>query len=404
MVIINETIADNSSEEHDAPLFAGQVLLIFYCLIFIFGFIGNSMVIYVAIRKKNYRNVTNCYVINLAIADLLFLTLSIPYTTYLGVKNSYPFGNIVCKIYTYLAYGFLQATCNILAMMSIDRFLYIVRPKSKLRWRTPHNAFIICIIIWACSLILIIPYHVVSRVLTSASIACGMAEHENLIVCLFPFCSYYAIPLIVIIVCYTNLALHVIRTSRKMADIVNTKSFHQTVQLKQRRVTRMYLPVSEAKKEMINSCVKWRDKVIVVTLAFAICWLPIHILELMKCGNPQLLNSLIQLYPKVLYSIRGFTHALAYLNSCLNPYLYALLNRNFCIDLADIVPSWMSCSKKLVTIENEHFNNDPQLSRAILSGNQIFISKKYHDHDEDDTDYYEQNQTTNDASCQVELH
>lgn len=62
------------------------------------------MVIYVAIRKKNYQNVTNCYVINLAIADLLFLTLSIPYTTYLGVKNTYPFGDTACKIYTYLAY------------------------------------------------------------------------------------------------------------------------------------------------------------------------------------------------------------------------------------------------------------------------------------------------------------
>ena len=62
------------------------------------------MVIYVAIRKKNYHNVINCYVINLAIADLAFLTLSIPYTTYLGLKNTYPFGVVVCKIYNYLAY------------------------------------------------------------------------------------------------------------------------------------------------------------------------------------------------------------------------------------------------------------------------------------------------------------
>ena len=49
--------------------------------------------------------------------------------------------------------GFLQATCNILAVMSVDRFLYIVRPKTKLRWRTPRNAFHICIIIWACKFI-----------------------------------------------------------------------------------------------------------------------------------------------------------------------------------------------------------------------------------------------------------
>ena len=108
--------------QEDISQFSGSVLLIFYCLIFIFGFfgirrntrsspsfislviLGNSMVIYVAIRKKNYRNVTNCYVINLAIADLCFLTLSIPYTTYLGMRNTYLFGDTVCKIYTYLAY------------------------------------------------------------------------------------------------------------------------------------------------------------------------------------------------------------------------------------------------------------------------------------------------------------
>lgn len=60
--------------------------------------------IYVAIKKKKYHNVTNCYVINLAIADLLFLTLAIPYTTYLGLVNNYPFGETVCKIYMYLTY------------------------------------------------------------------------------------------------------------------------------------------------------------------------------------------------------------------------------------------------------------------------------------------------------------
>jgi hypothetical protein len=124
--------------------------------------------------------------------------------------------------------------------MSIDRYLYIVRPKSKLRWRTSHNAFIICIFIWVCkfiksifffcfftifnlgSLTLILPYHVISRVLIPGYTACGMNEHENIIVCLFPFCSYYAIPLVVIIVCYTNLAMHVVRAGRTMADHMST--------------------------------------------------------------------------------------------------------------------------------------------------------------------------------------
>ncbi|CAF5206861.1 unnamed protein product, partial [Rotaria magnacalcarata] len=141
--------------------------------------------------------------------------------------------------------------------------------------------------------------------------------------------------------------------------------------------------------------------VIGVTLAFAICWLPIHILELTKCGNSSYLNYLIDFYPKSLYSIRAFTHALAYFNSCLNPYLYAILNRNFCIDLADMIPSWMSCCKTIETNESENLSLTKKGLPTAL--NQNIILKHYHDHEEDKIDDHEHKLTTNDASCQVEL-
>ena len=106
-------------DEDTSIIFAGHVLIGFSCVIFIFGFLGlyslifiimnisnsgNLAVISVGIRKKKYRNVTNCYVINLAIADLFFLTLSIPYTTYIGLVDTHPFGETFCKLYMYLAY------------------------------------------------------------------------------------------------------------------------------------------------------------------------------------------------------------------------------------------------------------------------------------------------------------
>ena len=121
--VINETTTQQSSVDQDGlVIFAGHVLIVFYCSIFILGFLGmqktkkelnfyfyyvilgNAAVIYVAIRKRKYRNVTNCYVANLALADLLFLTLSIPYTTYIGLVDHYPFRDSICKIFMYLAY------------------------------------------------------------------------------------------------------------------------------------------------------------------------------------------------------------------------------------------------------------------------------------------------------------
>jgi hypothetical protein len=41
MEIINKTMGDNSSfDQEEITIFAGRVLLIFYCLIFIFGLLG----------------------------------------------------------------------------------------------------------------------------------------------------------------------------------------------------------------------------------------------------------------------------------------------------------------------------------------------------------------------------
>jgi len=142
-----------------------------------------------------------------------------------------------------------------------------------------------------------------------------------------------------------------------------------------------------------------------VTLAFAVCWLPIHILELMNCAKSSLLQSLIQSYPKILYSIRAFTHALAYFNSCLNPYLYALLNRNFCIDLVNIMPSWRPCCEQSTTLENGHSHRNSKGSTTIISSNRIFLLKKHGNHfdDYEDESGYPERQTTNDVSCQVEL-
>jgi hypothetical protein len=78
--------------------------------------------------------------------------------------------------------------------------------------------------------------------------------------------------------------------------------------------------------------------------------------------------------------------------------LYALLNRNFCIDLADIIPIFGSCYKQSINLENPHNNPNTRFPETILLQNEI-LAKKY----ENETEYYEQNQTTNDASCQVEL-
>ncbi len=136
----------------------------------------------------------------------------------------------------------------------------------------------------------------------------------------------------------------------------------------------------------------------------------------MKCANSSILYKLLGSYPKVLYTIRAISHALAYFNSCLNPYLYALLNRNFCYDLIGIIPS---CFAPYKQSELLHTRTSLPMTKIVSSANtpdEILIQRKVHRHhhdgddDEDDDDYeydivyHGKNRTVNiDASCQVDL-
>lgn len=219
MMFSNETMVKANVLHQDRIIFyAGHILIGFYCLIFLLGFLGNLAVIYVGIRKKKYRNVTNCFVINLACADLCFISLSIPYTTYLGLVDILPFSEKLCKIYMLLTYVFLLVTCNTLAAMSVDRYFYIVLPRSKLLWRTSRNALLICTMIWISSFILIIPYYI----FRANRHTCDLNDDRNFLICSLIFSIYYAIPLLVIIICYTKLAKHVIESNRLLIKQIVT--------------------------------------------------------------------------------------------------------------------------------------------------------------------------------------
>ena len=67
----------------------------FFWMTFSIGIIGNGMVGYIVIRKKQMWTRTNFYLLNLAVADILYLITTIPSTTYW--TNYWPCGQFWCK-------------------------------------------------------------------------------------------------------------------------------------------------------------------------------------------------------------------------------------------------------------------------------------------------------------------
>ncbi|XP_041451598.1 neuropeptide SIFamide receptor-like [Drosophila obscura] len=56
------------------------VYIVAYIVVFLVGLIGNSFVIAVVLRAPRMRTVTNYFIVNLAIADILVIVFCLPAT------------------------------------------------------------------------------------------------------------------------------------------------------------------------------------------------------------------------------------------------------------------------------------------------------------------------------------
>jgi len=99
------------------------VVPLFFGIIGFFGFVGNSIVLLVMLMANTVRSNTNILIINLAIADLLFVTLCIPFIAADFVLPTWPFANIWCKVVQYLIIVTVFMSIYILVLMSFDRLV-----------------------------------------------------------------------------------------------------------------------------------------------------------------------------------------------------------------------------------------------------------------------------------------
>lgn len=82
----------------------------------------------VVATNQQMRNTTNVLILNLAMADLLFIVLCVPFTATDYVLNHWPFGLTWCQAVQYLIYVTSYVSIYTLILMSFDRFLAVVFP------------------------------------------------------------------------------------------------------------------------------------------------------------------------------------------------------------------------------------------------------------------------------------
>ncbi|XP_075462487.1 chemerin-like receptor 1 [Ascaphus truei] len=275
-----------------------------YAVAFVFGTIGNGLVIWITGFKMK-KTVNTVWFLNLAIADFIFtffLPLSI---AYIALGFHWPFGKLMCKINSTIAFLNLFASVFLLTVISMDRCISVVLPVWSQNHRTPNLASVVALVVWCLALIVSSPYFAFRDIKVQEDVtycynnyaysADSTNENDETLVRLryraqviTRFILGFFIPFIVIVSCYTVIALRL-----HMNNLAtSTKPF----------------------------------KIIVaVLISFFVCWFPYQVLSFVELSN----------YPaddflsKVVFIGVPITSSLAFLNSCVNPFLYVFVGRDF---------------------------------------------------------------------------
>jgi len=129
---LNETFNDTDYfyiDIHDLSKETSIAILIILAILFIFGIILNIISI-IAILKNNKLEIISILILNLTLADIIYLT-GIPLFTMSALFGSWPFGLIGCHIFYLIDYIGMIVGVYSVAALSFERFLVVTDNKMK---------------------------------------------------------------------------------------------------------------------------------------------------------------------------------------------------------------------------------------------------------------------------------
>lgn len=282
-----------------------------YGIIFFLGIIGNGLVVVVMGYQKKVKTMTDKYRLHLSVADLLFV-ITLPFWAVDAASNWY-FGGFMCVFVNMIYTINLYSSVFILAFISLDRYLAVVRPTNSQVTRKLLASRVIYVGVWLPAAVLTVPDLVFARVHSTDVYFLGdsmESEHSRTI------CQRFYPEESSVIWTVVFHFQHILVGFILPGLVILTSYCIIIVQLSQG------VKVQALKKKALKTTV-------ILIVCFFSCWLPYCIglfldtLVMMKVISPSC--DMLQVLEKWI----SITEALAFFHCCLNPILYAFLGVKF---------------------------------------------------------------------------
>ncbi|XP_014241538.1 tachykinin-like peptides receptor 86C isoform X2 [Cimex lectularius] len=278
---------------------------------------GNAIVMWIVLAHRRMRTVTNYFLVNLSVSDLLMSLFNCIFNFTFMLDSHWPFGAVYCTFNNFVANVSVAASVFTLVAISLDRYMAIVRPlKHRISRRKAGFALAV---IWLASCLLALPcllYSTTMQMYQNGQIktVCylrwpdghypkSMSEHVYNLVFL---AVTYLGPVIAMAICYTLMG----------RELWGSKSIGEQTQRQldnirsKRKVVRMFITVISI---------------------FTICWLPYHGYFIYVYHNKSIAMS------SYVHHIYLFFYWLAMSNSMVNPIIYYWMNHRFRVYFRQII-------------------------------------------------------------------
>ncbi|PIO23127.1 hypothetical protein AB205_0165980 [Aquarana catesbeiana] len=149
--VFSKVISDQSLSYVRSPWLTKFIPSI-YTVVFLLSLPLNATAIMIFLFRIHLKKPSVVFMFNLAVADVLFVTL-LPFNiVYRFSGNNWVIGEGMCRFVTVAFYCNMYCSILLMTSISVDRFLGVVYPIQSLTWRTVSRAWLVCLLIWVVSI------------------------------------------------------------------------------------------------------------------------------------------------------------------------------------------------------------------------------------------------------------
>ncbi|XP_036675011.3 trissin receptor isoform X1 [Drosophila suzukii] len=215
------------------------IFITLYTLVFCCCFFGNLLVILVVTLSRRLRSITNFFLANLAFADFCVGLFCVMQNLSIYLIESWVFGEFLCRMYQFVHSLSYTASIFILVVICMERYFAIVHPITCKQILTAARLRMVIVTVWITSAVYSTPKFVFSKTIKNIHTQDGQEEEicvldremfNSKLLDMINFVLLYVMPLLVMTVLYSKIAIALWRSSRGLTPHVAQHHQHQQPQ------------------------------------------------------------------------------------------------------------------------------------------------------------------------------